>query len=83
MEIKVLETKLQTIIEEDSLEITKENIVEKIEDILGNLIGKFAKLNDAITSIEYLKDEHISDFRETETSRLFDVATDENDIVYS
>ena len=35
MEIKVLETKLQTILEDDSLEITKENIGEKIEDVLG------------------------------------------------
>lgn len=76
MEIKVLETKLQTILEDDSLEITKENIVEKIEDILGNFIGKFARLNDATTTIEYLKDEYISDFKDAETSKLFAVATD-------
>ena len=76
MEIKVLETKLQTILEDDSLEITKENIVKKIEDILGNFIGKFARLNDATTTIEYLKDEYISDFRDIDTSNLFDVASD-------
>ena len=76
MEIKVLETKLQTILEDDTLEITKENIIEKIEDILGNYIGKFARLNDATTTIEYLKDEYISDFRDIETSNLFDVASD-------
>lgn len=76
MEIKVLETKLQTILEDDTLEITKENIIEKIEDILGNFIGKFARLNDATTTIEYLKDEYISDFRDIETSNLFDVASD-------
>lgn len=76
MEIKVLETKLQTILEDDSLEITKENIAEKVENILVQLIEKIAKMNDAVTSIEFIKDEYISDFKETETSKLFDIATD-------
>lgn len=34
MKIKILETKLQTILEDDDLKITKENIVETIEKIL-------------------------------------------------
>lgn len=76
MEIKVLETKLQTILEDDSLEITKENAVEKIEEILVYYIEKLARFNDSIGAIQRLNETYSSDFKEVETSRLFDILTD-------
>ena len=58
MNIKKLETKLQTILEDDSFEIDEKNINEKIGKELEKLIVKSAVFNDAINNVECIKDEY-------------------------
>ena len=53
MNIKILENKLQTILEDDNFKITKENIVEKIKKLLEEKLRKFALVNEATTDMEY------------------------------
>lgn len=76
MKIKVLETKLQTILEDDLIKITNKNSLEEINEILGKLISKIARLNDAVNSAIYIKEEYISEFENTETTNLFCSAID-------
>ena len=52
MNIKKLETKLQTILEDDSFEIDEKNINEKIGKELEKLIVKSAVFNDAINNVD-------------------------------
>ena len=52
MNIKKLETKLQTVLEDDSFEIDEKNINEKIGKELEKLIVKSAVFNDAINNVE-------------------------------
>lgn len=74
MKIKILETKLQTILEDDDLKITEENIVETIEKILKDKLSKFAKLNEATADIEYYRDEY-EDFMSEENDDFFTLTT--------
>ena len=53
MNIKILENKLQTILENDNFKITKENIADKIEELLEEKLRKFAMVNGATTDMEY------------------------------
>ena len=50
MNIKILENKLQTILENDNFIITKENIADKIEELLEEKLRKFAKIAEGNTS---------------------------------
>ena len=54
MNIKILENKLQTILENDNFKITKENIADKIEELLEEKLRKFAMVNEATKDMEYL-----------------------------
>jgi hypothetical protein len=74
MNIKILETKLQTILEDDSFEITEENISKKIEEIFADAIIKFARLNEATTDIEYFRDEYYKDITDVEDKEIFEIA---------
>lgn len=73
MNIKILENKLQTILEDDNFKITKENIVEKIKKLLEEKLRKFALVNEATTDMEYYIDNNIELFTE-ENIVIFKVA---------
>lgn len=71
MNIKKLETKLQTILEDDSFEINEKNINEKIGKELEKLIVKSAVFNDAINNVECIKDEYAGEFSTSKNTSLF------------
>ena len=48
MNIKILETKLQTLLEDDDFIIDEENIIEKLGKELASLIKEVAEYNEGI-----------------------------------
>ena len=50
MNIKILENKLQTILENDNFKITKENIADKIEELLEEKLPLF--LDDTLSQYD-------------------------------
>lgn len=73
MNIKILENKLQTILENDNFKITKENIADKIEELLEEKLRKFAMVNEATTDMEYYIDNNI-DLMAEENILMFKIA---------
>ncbi len=64
MNIKILETKLQTIFEDDEFTITKKNLIEKLQGKLSALLKKITEYNNAMTAISILKDEYSGRFED-------------------
>lgn len=58
MNIKVLETKLQTIFEDDDLIITEDNAVDEIFEKIIKLFKNIAEYNNALCAIEVVDDEY-------------------------
>lgn len=75
MNIEILETKLQTIFEDDSLKITEKNYKKIINDKLVEIVQKNALCNDAVTDLEVFGDNYISVFEQESIEELV-----ENDI---
>lgn len=75
MNIEKIETKLQTILEDDDLEITEENVGDKIKGILEYAIMKFARLNEAMIDIEDFREEYDEDILDEENKEIFEFAT--------
>lgn len=74
MKIDILKTKLQTILSDDSLNITKENIVKVTEEVLKKSISKIARINEAMIEIIFLKEKNTKDVA-TENKELFKLAS--------
>ena len=79
MNIKILETKLQTLLEEDDFIIDEENIVNKLGKELASLIKEVAEYNEGISLIDIVRDSYSKKFRMKTDSWLFILKS--NDIV--
>ena len=79
MNIKILETKLQTLLEDDDFIIDEENIVNKLGKELASLIKEVAEYNEGISLIDIVRDSYSKKFRMKTDSWLFILKS--NDIV--
>lgn len=77
MNIKILETKLQTIFEDDEFTITKKNLIEKIQEKLSTLLKNITEYNSAITAISILEDEYSGRFVDNRNSLLYSLKCNE------
>lgn len=71
MNIKILETKLQTLLEDDDFIIDEENIVNKLGKELASLIKEVAEYNEGISLIDIVRDSYSKKFRMKTDSWLF------------
>lgn len=77
MNIKILETKLQTIFEDDEFTITKKNLIEKIQEKLSTLLKNITEYNSAMTAISILEDEYSGRFVDDRNSLLYSLKCNE------
>ena len=71
MNIKILETKLQTLLEDDDFIIDEENIIEKLGKELASLIKEVAEYNEGISLIDIVRDSYSKKFKMKTDSWLF------------
>lgn len=71
MNIKILETKLQTLLEDDDFIIDEENIVNKLGKELASLIKEVAEYNEGISLIDIVRDSYSKKFKMKTDSWLF------------
>lgn len=79
MSIKILETKLQTLLENDKFIINEENIIKLLGKEIANLLKDIAECNEGITLMDIVRDSYSKKFNLKIDNLLF--ISKSNDIV--